>query len=477
MSEALLQKLVDRLESVTKRLESLESKHGVAGGAAASAGSGADESGESVTDFDAIVAEHVAPWLEISAKLGGETAEIAPLYKTAVDELRGVLVGATAAKKPDASGMQSFLSGLSGAMGACVEYRNSHRGSKEWDHLSTVSEGVAAFGWVAVEPTPGPFATQTRAGAEFYSNKLLRLYKGKEEQQVSWANHFTGFLKGMEEYIKKHHRTGLAFTGTGEAKSAAGAGVTAAAAAAKPTPQAPPAPPKGAIAAAGKAAAKPSAAAASGALFAELNQGGKVTSHLKKVTRDMQTHKNTALRAGGVVKAGPEKKVTKHRGIPTGTAKGPVLEGNKWVVEFVVDGGDITIEPELKHSLYIYGCVNTNIHVKSKINQAQIDSSKKVSLVLQDVLATVDVVNSQSINMQVLGKSPTVSIEKTSGANVYLSKDGLQTEIITAKSDSVNVSVPHGADGDFKESPIAEQFISRVQEDGSIVTEPVDHSD
>jgi len=211
-------------------------------------------------------------------------------------------------------------------------------------------------------------------------------------------------------------------------------------------------------------------------LFAELNQGGKVTSGLKKVTKDMQTHKNKELRATSVVKATETKAAGQvHRGIPTGTPKGPVLEGNKWVLEYIVDGGNLEITPELKHALYMYGCVNTTVTVKTKINSVQVDSCKKVGLVMQDVLATVDVVNCQGVSLQVLIKSPTISVEKTSGAQVYLSKDGLATEIITAKSDSVNVHIPKG-DGEYSETPIPEQFKSYIK-DGKLVTGQVDHSD
>jgi adenylyl cyclase-associated protein len=417
----------------------------------------------------------VVPWVAVSEKLGGETAQSAQLFKVAVDELRNVVVGATLCKKPDAAGMGAFLKRLSEAMGAVTAFTAGKRGSKEWDHLSTISEGVAAFGWVSVEPTPGPFATQSRGGAEFYSNKLLRLYKGKDETQVAFVTHFTDFLKGIEEYIKNHHRTGLSFTGSGDAASyvaggASGGGASAAAASAKKVPV-PPAKPKAPLGGGAPAAAAPSAS-----LFAEINQGGKVTSGLKKVTKDMQTHKNKDLRATSVVKGAETKAAGQvHRGIPTGTAKGPVLEGNKWVCEYLVDGGNIEITPELKHALYVYGCVNTVFTVKGKVNQVQVDSSKKVSLILNDVLATVDVVNSQAVSMQVLGKSPTISVEKTSGAQVYLSPAGLHTEIITAKSDSVNVHIPKG-DGEFSETPIPEQFKSTIV-DGKLVTAQVDHSD
>lgn len=481
MTDKAIATLVDRLEAVAKRLEAVEGKIGSGGSGGASkssgggnAGSSAGEDSQSVVDFDELVRQFIDPWVATSNKLGGEIAEIAPLYREAVDQLRGIIVGATQAKKPDAKGMQAFLKPLADAMGAVTEYRNSKRGSKEWDHLSTVSEGVAAFGWVAIEPTPAPFAMQSRAGAEFYSNKLLKLYKGKDEEGLGWVNNFIGFLKGMEGYIKDHHRTGVTFSGTGEAKSAAGGSAPAAAAAPKKTAGGPPPPmPKGPLTTKATAGGSDKPAARAG-LFAELNQGGKVTGHLKKVTRDMQTHKNKALRAGGVVKAAPAKKVT-HRGIPTGTAKGPVLEGNKWVIEFIHDGGVLELEPDVRHSVYVYGVVNTVIKINSKTNQITLDSCKKVSVVCTDIVGGIEVVNANGVQVQVLGKAPTISVEKTSGAQVYVSKEGLGVEIITAKSDSVNVHVPK-ADGEFDEQPIPEQFKTLIV-NGKLETNEVDHSD
>lgn len=50
--------------------------------------------------------------------------------------------------------------------------------------------------------------------------------------------------------------------------------------------------------------------------------------------------------------------------------------------------------------------------------------------------------------MQVLGKVPTISINKTDGCHVYLSQGSLSCEIVSAKSSEMNVLVP-GKDGDF----------------------------
>lgn len=47
-----------------------------------------------------------------------------------------------------------------------------------------------------------------------------------------------------------------------------------------------------------------------------------------------------------------------------------------------------------------------------------------------------------------MGKVPTISINKTDGCHVYLSKDSLACEIISAKSSEMNVLVPN-KDGEY----------------------------
>jgi adenylyl cyclase-associated protein len=51
-------------------------------------------------------------------------------------------------------------------------------------------------------------------------------------------------------------------------------------------------------------------------------------------------------------------------------------------------------------------------------------------------------VNCNSVEAQVLGRVPSIAIDKTSGCQVFLSKDSLETEIVTSKSSEMNVSFP-----------------------------------
>ena len=50
--------------------------------------------------------------------------------------------------------------------------------------------------------------------------------------------------------------------------------------------------------------------------------------------------------------------------------------------------------------------------------------------------------------LQVMGTVPTITIDKADGLQMFLSKDSLQVEIVSAKSSALNVMVPQ-ANGDF----------------------------
>lgn len=50
------------------------------------------------------------------------------------------------------------------------------------------------------------------------------------------------------------------------------------------------------------------------------------------------------------------------------------------------------------------------------------------------------------LRIQVMGKIPTISINKTDGCHVYLSQDSLACEIVSAKSSEMNILVPQDDD-------------------------------
>ena len=72
-----------------------------------------------------------------------------------------------------------ILKELQTMIGAVNDIRVANRGVPLYNHLTTVSEGVAMLGWIAMEPKPADYVTETLSSAQYHGNRVLREYKDK----------------------------------------------------------------------------------------------------------------------------------------------------------------------------------------------------------------------------------------------------------------------------------------------------------
>lgn len=135
----------------------------------------------------------------------------------------------------------------------------------------------------------------------------------------------------------------------------------------------------------------------------------------------------------------------------------------------------IEIEVEMSHSVLISRCNNTTIILKGKANQVTIENTQRLSLVIDSLVSTVDVVKSSNFALQVLGSLPTIMLDQLDGAQVYLSKESTGTRIYSSKSAGINLNVIEGPDEDYKEVPLPYQICSYYNpEKRDLVNEIVD---
>lgn len=59
------------------------------------------------------------------------------------------------------------------------DFREKHRGSQFFNHLSAISESIPALGWVAVAPAPAPYVKEMNDAGQFYTNRVLKDWKEK----------------------------------------------------------------------------------------------------------------------------------------------------------------------------------------------------------------------------------------------------------------------------------------------------------
>jgi adenylyl cyclase-associated protein len=409
----------------------------------------------SVNAYEDIMLGALATYLEKSAKIGDDVATQADFVKKAFDAQFAYIKMASESAAPDQSTLQSLLKPTSDQIMAIQTFREKHRTSKFFNHLSAISESIPALGWVCVSPTPGPHVKEMNDAGQFYTNRVLKEWKEKDATHVDWCRSWIQTLTELQQYIKQYHTTGLVWAGKNKA--------TASACAPPPPPPGgmPPPPPM--------IPADFSAAPAGGddrsALFAQINQGADITKNLKKVTADMQTHKNPNLRSGPAPYKAPAPLKSGVVEKPAPVAKPPSFyqEGKKWIIEYQKNNPNLIVQDaEMNNVVYMFRSENSTLNVKGKINSIQVDSCKKCNIIFESLVSSVEFVNCEKIQMQVLGKVPTISIDKTDGCQMYLSKDSLNVEIVSSKSSEMNVMLPTPDGEDYTELAIPEQYKTTI---------------
>uniref|UniRef100_A0A665W8H3 C-CAP/cofactor C-like domain-containing protein n=1 Tax=Echeneis naucrates TaxID=173247 RepID=A0A665W8H3_ECHNA len=403
--------------------------------------------------FDEIVSGPLAQYFSLSQQIGGDVLKHVSQFWT--QNLSFLLKQAV---------LTTLLQPVSKAIQQVQAFREQNRTSPHFNHLSAVSESVPALGWVAMAPKPCPYVKEMQDAAMFYTNRVLKEYKDKDKTHVDWVKAYVLIWTELQNYIKQHHTTGLTWSKSGPIASATAAPPSAPAGGCPPPPPPGPPPPPS-LDLSGPSGGSSSSGDDRNALFASINKGADITKGLKHVSDDQKTHKNPALREQGTaVRTGP-KPFTSPPPRPAPSAAPactlpPVfeLDGKKWKVENHEGAQGLVIDnTELKQVVYAYKCNKSTLQVNGKINSITLDNCKKMGLVFDDVVGIVEIINCKDVKIQVIGKVPTISINKTDGCHVYLSKDSLTCEIVSAKSSEMNILVPNN-DGEFTELPVPEQF-------------------
>ncbi|KAI0008795.1 adenylate cyclase associated N terminal-domain-containing protein [Xylariaceae sp. FL0662B] len=457
---------------------------------------------EAIEEFDAFISQSVDKYVKASNKLGGLIADQAAKVLEGFKQQRRFLLISTKAKKPDISGSemtiyQDLLKPINEALMAVGSIKESNRGSPDFSQLSAVAEGIMVLAWVTVDTKPFRHVEESLGSAQFFGNRVLKEYKDKDPDQVEWIQSFYQLFRDLAEYVKQYFPNGIPWNPKGQpaaevAKAITTIPTTSTTAPPPPPPPAaggaPPPPPPGPppILQIKEQPVPAKADGGLGAVFSEINKGEDVTKGLRKVDRSEMTHKNPALRAGSTVsndssgrgKSPAPGKKPKPESMRVKKPPKKELDGNKWTIEnFDKHHEPIEIDAAMSHSILISRCNQTTVIVKGKANAVTIENTQRLSLVIDSLVSTVDVVKSSNFALQVLGYLPTILLDQLDGAQVYLSKESTSTRVYSSKSAGINVNVISGPEEDYKELPLPSQICSYYDEEkGEMVNEIVDHT-
>ncbi|UJR23568.1 hypothetical protein I4U23_026556 [Adineta vaga] len=406
-------------------------------------------------DYNTIVNESLATFVTTSRKIGGELSTMIDHLVRLFDAQRAFLRLAIQTKKPtNEQQIIDLIKPQSMEIEAIVGFTNQNRKSTLFNHLSAISEGIPAFGWILISPTPAPHIKEMSDAAQFYSNRVLKDFKDKDSFHTEWVKQWIKILTELHAYVKQYHTTGLTWgihsqrdVGNGSTRNSLS---------------------KMQI---------DDGLSKNGVMTSINSLGTSATSHLKKVPDELKTHKNPQLKEQPIERTNKTQIFTSNAS--SQSTSGPpklVLEGNKWLIEYQSGRTDVKLtEVNMKQTVYIYKCSNSTITIQGKVNSIVLDQCTKVGIQFTSVVSLIEFVNCRGVKAQVLENVPTVQIEKTDGCHVYLSKSSLNTEFITSKSSEMTINVPHG-DSEYKEYPIPEQFKTCLKGGKQLITTPNESS-
>ncbi|KAK4193678.1 adenylate cyclase associated N terminal-domain-containing protein [Podospora australis] len=456
---------------------------------------------ETVEEYDAFIGSSLDKWLKLSSKLGGVVAEQANLVLKGHQEIRDLLLISTQAKKPDDSALQTLIQPLVTILTQAEQFPEKHGRDPLRENLSAVSNAIWFFTWFNLPGKPWKQIEEMAGAAQYYGNRIIKANKaeGGNPTQIEWTQALYNTYRDYAEYVKTYFPDGIRWNANGgnalevaknlpggltTAKSPAAPAAPGPSSAGGPPPPPPPGPPP--VLRINEVQPAANAAGGLGAVFSELNQGENVTKGLKKVDKSQMTHKNPSLRASSTV---PDTGSSAARGKSPAPGKKPKpesmrvkkppkkeLDGNKWIIENYEED-KIEIEVTMSHSVLITKCTGTTIILKGKGNAVTVDNSTGISLIIDTLVSTVDVIKSPKFAMQVTGTIPTVLLDQVDNAQIYLSKESIATKIFSTKTTGVNVNILEGEDEDFKEVPLPNQICSYYDEaKGEFVNEIVSHA-
>lgn len=447
-----------------------------------------EEDPKSLVEFDEIVKHKVEPFVKISQEIDEIVGKSAQYLLQAFKEQRKFLTIANKSKKPEANDANfgKIIEPINNNINKIVEIKDENRKSSFFNHLNTIGEGSPVLGWILTD-TPVSYIPEYKDSAKFWSDRVLKEFKGKDDRHLQWVKQFSEIFDELKDYVKKYYTTGPwnaqgknlgdVIETLGSSEGIAEKGKTSGGSAPPPPPPPPPA---------DFYSEKSAPIGGINAVFADLNKGEAITSGLRKVDKSEMTHKNPELRQNK--KPVPPKKPTNlssnsnSNSISSVPIKKParkeLIDGTKWIIENYSksDANEpITIDAEMSQSIFIGNCQDITIQIKGKANAISVSDTKNIGVVIDSLVSGLDVIRSFKFGIQVVDIVPMINIDKSDEGNLYISQKSIDCDIqiFSSCSTALNVNIPEN--DDFKELSIPEQFLHKIS-NGKLTSEVVEHA-
>merc|ERR1712038_164940 len=174
-----------------------------------------ENTSESLSEFENILAGPLSRFQSLSSQIGGDVAPQAALVVSAFEAQFEFLKTAAASRKPNSADTEKLLKPTAELIASIQQHKETNRRSEMFHHLSALSESIPALGWVRVAPTPAPFVKEMKDAGMFYTNRVLKDWKEKDNKHVDWVKSWIETLTELQNFVKKNHTTGLVWNPKG----------------------------------------------------------------------------------------------------------------------------------------------------------------------------------------------------------------------------------------------------------------------
>ncbi|CUM64118.1 uncharacterized protein PRCAT00001709001 [Priceomyces carsonii] len=431
-----------------------------------------------ISAFKEYIDSYITPFIQTSKEIDPIVGEAAEELGKAFEEEKKFLEIVAITRKPDPTdpAYLQLFSPINRCISKINDIKEANRKSKFFNHLSTISEGSAVLGWIATE-TPVSIILDFKDSSQFWSNRIMKEYKG-DEKQTEWVKQFLGIFEPLSLYAKEYHTTGPSWNKRDgkllkDVLSSSNSDTATAPSGGVPPPPPPPLPPATIFE---EETPTQSSTGGMNAVFAQLNKGENITSGLKKVDKSAPkkppavpkkpaaSKKPSNLSTGPVPKSKPPRK--------------ELVDGSKWMIEnYTADDVQlpIIIDAEMNHSIYIGNCDGLTVQVKGKANAISISETRKTGVVVDSLISGIDIIKSYKFGVQVTGSVGVISIDKSDEGSIYLSKEAAEADpqVFTSCTTALNINLPK--DDDFIEVAAPEQ-IKHTVKNGKLHSEIFEHA-
>jgi adenylyl cyclase-associated protein len=175
---------------------------------------------EAVKAYDVFLKNAVAPFASICDALSGLGDNMGRLITQAHEGVRDIIVLATRAKPPEDNDFTLALAPYVTKTQVAVKTIRDIRVVKEFDaHHKAITEMLACLSWILQKPPRGPlpaaYVKETLGSAEFWSNRIRKEYKNKDDRHIAFCDGIKNCILQLSEYIGIYHKAGLSWNTRG----------------------------------------------------------------------------------------------------------------------------------------------------------------------------------------------------------------------------------------------------------------------